>query len=68
MGEGAIGSVEAQCPSVEESVGRVVGVGEWVRRHPHRIMGRGDWIGGFGVGLGKGITFEMYIKKRKTNK
>jgi hypothetical protein len=38
-----------------------VGVGGWVKEHPHRSRGRGKWDRGFlGEGkLGKGITFEM---------
>ena len=38
-----------------------MGVGKWVREHPHRSRVRGGgWDKGFAEGkLGKGITFEM---------
>ena len=45
--------------------GREVGVSGWVKEYPHRSRGREDGIGCFQEGgkLGKGITFEMQIKK-----
>jgi hypothetical protein len=46
MGEEALGSVRAQCPSVRECKGGEAGVGRWVRAHPHRSRRRGDGIGG----------------------
>ena len=51
MGEEALGLVKALCPSVGERQGREVGVGWWVREHPHRSRGREE--------PGKGITFEL---------
>jgi hypothetical protein len=38
--------VKARFPSVGEYQGRKVGVGGWVREHPHRNRGRGYGIGG----------------------
>jgi hypothetical protein len=51
-----------QCRGIE---GREVGVGMWVEGHLHRSSGREDVIGYFWEGgkPGKGITFEMKIKK-----
>jgi hypothetical protein len=45
--------------------GGEVGVGVWVEGHPHRSRGREDVIGCFWEEgkLGKGIIFEMQIKK-----
>jgi hypothetical protein len=45
--------------------GRELGVGKFIEEYPHRSRGREDVIGCFWeVGkLGKGIIFEMYIKK-----
>ena len=52
------------CRGIE---GREVGVGRWVLKHPHRRRGRGDGLGGshasVGGKQGKGVTFEMQIKK-----
>jgi hypothetical protein len=51
--------VKAQCPSIEECQGRVLGVAGWVEEHPYRSKGRG-WYREFLQGkLGKRITFEM---------
>jgi hypothetical protein len=52
----------AQCKGIK---GREVGVGGWVFGHPHRSREREDMIGYFREGgkLGRGITFEMKIKK-----
>jgi hypothetical protein len=47
-----------QCRGIK---GREVGVGGWVEEHPLRSRGRGD-VWRF-PGEGKGITFEMQIKK-----
>jgi hypothetical protein len=38
-------------------------VGGWVEEHPHRSRGREDGIGDRRRGPGKGIIFEMQIKK-----
>jgi hypothetical protein len=36
----------------------------WVGEHPHRVRGEGKWDREFPEGRpGKGITFEMQIKK-----
>ena len=43
---GRRGPVKARFPSVGEYQGREVGVGGWVREHPHRSRGRGNGIGG----------------------
>jgi hypothetical protein len=55
-----------QCRGIE---GRDVRVGGWVE-HPHRSWGREDVIGCFREEgkLGKGITFEMQIKKISSKK
>jgi hypothetical protein len=54
MGGEALGPVKAQCTSVGECEGRVVGVSGLVNR------GKVERIGGLGEGKpGKGITFEM---------
>jgi hypothetical protein len=47
-----------QCRGIE---GQEVGVGRWVKEHPHRSRGNRDVIGFFWEGgkAGKGITFEM---------
>ena len=47
MGEDALGSVKAQCPSVGECEGREVRVGGWLGVHPHRSSRKGDGIGRF---------------------
>jgi hypothetical protein len=58
MGGEALGPGKAQCPSVGECQDREVGVGGLVTR------GMGKWDRGFSEGkTGKGITFEMYLKK-----
>jgi hypothetical protein len=44
-----------------------VGVGEWAEEHPHRSRGRCDRVF-LGGKPGKGITFEMLIKKISNNK
>jgi hypothetical protein len=56
-----------QCRGIE---GREVGVGGWVEEHPHRSRGREDVIGYFWEGgkLGKGVKFEMQIKKISNKK
>jgi hypothetical protein len=36
-----------------------VGVGEWVREHPHRGKGEEDGMGVCGGVTGKGVSFEM---------
>jgi hypothetical protein len=48
----------AQCRGIE---GGEVGVGGWVKEHPHRSRRRENVIGCFWEGEkpGKGITFEM---------
>jgi hypothetical protein len=57
MGGEAIGPVKVQCPSVGEHQGDEVGVGGWVREHPHRSRGRDRrFVEGK---LEKRITFEM---------
>jgi hypothetical protein len=67
MGRETLGTVKAQCPSVEECQGREVEVGGWVGKHSHRSNGRGNGIGESQGGgqelLGKELTFEMKIKK-----
>jgi hypothetical protein len=45
VGGEALNPVKAQCPSVGECQGGEVGVGGWVREHPHRS--RGDGIENF---------------------
>jgi hypothetical protein len=51
--------VKAQCPSIEECYGRVVGVGVWIEEHPYRNSRR-RWDREFLQGkLGKGISIEM---------
>jgi hypothetical protein len=47
-----------QCRGIE---GRGMGVGGWVKEHPHRSREREDAFGCFQEGgkSGKGITFEM---------
>lgn len=60
-------SYEGSMPQCRE----MGGASEWVREHPHRSRGSGDWIGAFGgIGreLGKGITFAMQIKYPIKNK
>ena len=58
MGGDTLGSVKALCPSVGECQNQEVGVGELVSR------GRGVLEGK----PGKGIPFEMYIKKISNKK
>jgi hypothetical protein len=56
--------VKAQCPSIGECKGGEAGVGMWVGEHLHRSRRGWGWNRGFLVGKsGKGITFEMQIKK-----
>jgi hypothetical protein len=63
MGEEALGSVKALCPSLGECQSREVGVGGLMSR------GEGEWYRGLSEGKpGKGITFEMYIKKISNKK
>lgn len=50
MGREALGPGKAQCPSVGECQGGEVGVSGWLGKHPHRIMGRGNGIGGLWKG------------------
>jgi hypothetical protein len=57
MGGEALGPKKARCPSVGEFEVREVGVGGWVREHPHRSRRRDNGIGGFreqGRGTKKG--------------
>jgi hypothetical protein len=68
MGVEALGPVKAQCPSVGAYQGREVGVGRWVEEHLHRCRGRRDGIRVWGGKPGKGITFEMQIKKISNKK
>ena len=46
--------MKAKCPSVGECQGSEVGVGGWVREHPHRSRGRKDGMGGCRGGTGEG--------------
>jgi hypothetical protein len=55
MGKEALGPVKAQCPSVGECQGQEAGVGG--------LMSRGGGRGFSERKPGKGITFEMKIKK-----
>ena len=57
MGGEALGPVKALSPSVGECQGKKVGVSGLVSR------GREEGMGVFMGKPGKGITFEMYIKK-----
>jgi hypothetical protein len=61
-GRRGLGPVKAQCPSVGEFEDREARVGRSVGEHLHRSMGRADKMGVLRL-LGKGITFEMQIKK-----
>jgi hypothetical protein len=51
MGGKVLGPMKAQVRGIE---GREVGVGGWVKEHPHRNRGREDGIGGFQGEGGKG--------------
>jgi hypothetical protein len=62
MGGTALGPMKALCPSVGEYQGQEAGVGGLVSR------GWEEGIRSFQRGPGKGITFEMYIKKISNKK
>ena len=47
MGGENLDVVKAQFPSVGEREGGEVGVGRWVREHPHRSRGKGHRREGF---------------------
>jgi hypothetical protein len=47
MGGEALGTVKAQCPSVEECQVREAVVGRWVGDYPHRSRGSRFGIGDF---------------------
>jgi hypothetical protein len=60
VGGEALGPEGVQCPSVGECQGGNMGVGGWVREHPHRSRERGGWNRGFLKRRpGKGETIEM---------
>jgi hypothetical protein len=59
VGEEALGSVKAQCPSIRECQGGEVEVGGSVGEHPHRKWGRGVGWGFPEEKTGKRVTFEM---------
>ena len=42
VGEEALGSVKARCPSIWECQGLEAGVGEWLGEHPQRSIGVGE--------------------------
>jgi hypothetical protein len=47
MGGGALGPLNARCPSVGECLGGEAGVGRWVGEHSCGGRRRGDVIGNF---------------------
>lgn len=60
MGEEALGPLKAVHARIGECEGGEGGIGALVGEHSYRSMGKGR---GYCGGLGKGITFEMSIKK-----